>query len=116
MVVSVLPTESDVVTVAPPGSDELVCLRYPSFAEWHSLAKAHRELDGGTPSAELIARTLTVCLCDAQGNPLGLEAAKIMKSSHRRVMWIYNRCWETVLKSGDQVVKDLEKNSAAGQD
>ena len=48
MDVSVFPSDSDVVTVTPPG-DEPVYLRYPSFAEWHSLAKAHRDLDGGTP-------------------------------------------------------------------
>lgn len=116
MDVSVFPSDSDVVTVTPPGSDEPVHLRYPSFAEWHSLAKAHRDLDGGTPPADLIARTLTVCMCDAEGKPLGMEAGKVMKFPHRRVMWIYNRCWETVLKSGDQVVQELEKNSAAGQD
>jgi hypothetical protein len=45
-----------------------------------------------------------------------MESGKVMKLGHLRVMWIYNRCWETVLKSGDQVVQDLEKNSAAGQD
>ena len=115
MDVSVFPSDSDVVTVTPPG-DEPVYLRYPSFAEWHSLAKAHRDLDGGTPSADLIARTLTVCMCDADGKPLGMESSKVLKLPHLRVMWIYNRCWETVLKSGDQVVQELEKNSAAGQD
>jgi hypothetical protein len=116
MDMSVFSAESDVVTVTPPGSDEPVHLRYPSFAEWHSLAKAHRDLDGGTPPADLIARTLTVCMCDAEGKPLGMEAGKVMKFPHRRVMWVYSRCWETVLLSGDQVVQELEKNSAAGQD
>lgn len=116
MDVSGFPSESDVVTVTLPGSDEPINLRYPSFAEWHSLAKAHRDLDGGTPPADLIARTLTVCLCDADGKPAGMDSSKVLRLPHRRVMWIYSRCWETVLKSGDQVVQELEKNSAAGQD
>lgn len=111
-----LDTQADIVTVTPPGSSEPVYLRYPSFAEWHALAKAHRELDGATPPAELIAKTLTTTLCDADGKPLGLEASKVMRTNHQRVMWIYDRAWATVLKSGDTVVVDLEKNSGAGQD
>ena len=111
-----LDSAPDVVTFTPPGSDEPAHFRYPSFSEWHSLAKAHRELDGQTPPADLIARTLTTCLCDADGKPLGLEASKVLKSSHRRVMWLYNKAWETVLRSDDAVVAEVEKNSAAGQD
>lgn len=111
-----LDTTPEIVTITPPGSTEPVYLRYPTFQEWHSLAKAHRELMGSTPPAELIAKTLTTCICDADGKPGGVEAGKVLRANHQRVMWIYNRCWETVLKSGDAVVADLEKNSAAGQD
>lgn len=117
---SALDAVTDVVIVTPPGSSESVYLRYPTFQEWHALANAHRELeksDGtrATPSAELIAKTLTTCLCDADGKPCGLEAAKVMKANHQRVVWIYNKAWETVLKSGDSVVSEIEKNSEAGQ-
>ena len=111
-----LDNTSDTVRLDPPGCDEPVFLRYPTFAEWHSLAKAHRELEGATPPAELIAKTLSTCLCDEAGKPLGVEQSKVMKGGHRRIMWIYQQCWLTVLLSGDEVVKDLEKNSAAGQD
>jgi hypothetical protein len=110
-----LDTTPDVVTITPPGSTEVVHLRYPTFQEWHALAKAHRELDGATPPAELIAKTITTCVSDADGKPAGLEAAKILRADHRRVMWIYTQCWETVLKSGDTVVADIEKNSEAGK-
>jgi len=113
---SVLDSVADVVTVTPPGSSESVYLRYPTFQEWHALAKAHRELEGATPPADLIAKTLTTCISDAEGKPAGLEAAKVMKANHQRVLWIYNRAWETVLKSGDAVVSELEKNSEAGKD
>jgi hypothetical protein len=106
----------DTVRLDPPGCDEPVYLRYPSFAEWHALATAHRELDGATPSADLIAKTLSTCLCDEAGKTLGVEASAIKKGGHRRVMWIYQQCWDTVLLSGDAAVAKLEKNSEAGQD
>ena len=113
---TVLDNSPETVQLENPGSGEIVHFRYPSFAEWHSLAKAHRELDGATPPAELIARTLTTCLCDADGKPLGVDQSKVLKSGHRRVMWLYDKAWQTVLRSGDSVVGELEKNSAAGQD
>ncbi len=112
---SALDSSPDVVAVTPPGSADLVHLRFPTFQEWHALAKAHRELEGATPPAELIAKTLTTCICDADGRPAGVEAAKVLRANHRVVMWIYSQCWETVLKSGDSVVVELEKNSGAGQ-
>lgn len=112
-----LDISTDTVTITPPdalGGGSII-LRQPSFAEWHGLAKAHRELEGKTPPADLIAKTITTCIADADGKPAGIEAAKVLRSSHKLVMWIYARCWETVLKSGDEVVADLEKNSEAGQ-
>jgi hypothetical protein len=115
-----LDTTSDVVTITPPGSTEVVHLRYPTFQEWHALAKAHRELqrpDGtrATPPADLIVKTITACVSDADGKPAGLEAAKVLRANHQVVMWIYAQLWETVLKSGDAVVADIEKNSEAGK-
>jgi len=106
----------DVVRVTPPGSDEEVRLRYPTFAEWHGLAKSHREVDGVAPSAELIAKTISTCLADENGKPLGTENSAVMKWPHRKVMWLYQRCWETVLRSDDELVAEVEKNSEAGQD
>lgn len=107
---------SDTVSVTPPGSDEAVYLRPPTFAEWHALAKEHREFEGKTPPAELIARTVVTCLADADGNPAKTEKAKVLAWPHRKAMWLYAKCWETVLRSDDAVVEEAEKNSAAGQD
>lgn len=112
---SAFDTISDVVTITPPGSDEAICLRYPSFTEWHALAKAHRELDGAAPSVDLIARTIATCLADETGKPAKTNHAAIMAASPRRVMWIYRRCWETVLKSDDDTVQEIEKNSEASR-
>lgn len=106
---------TEVVTIIPPGSDEPVYLRYPSFSEWHGLAKAHRELDGAAPSVELIAKTIATCLADETGKAAKTDHAAIMRASPRRVMWIYRRCWETVLKSDDETVQELEKNSEASR-
>jgi hypothetical protein len=107
---SLLDNISETLLVNPPGYSEPVYFRYPAFAEWHSLAMAHRDLDGGAPPAELIVKTLTTCLCDASGKPLGAEASKVMLASHRRVMWLYKKAWLTVLLSDDQVVGEIEKN------
>jgi putative hemolysin len=106
----------EIVTLNPPGSSEPVYLRHPTFAEWHSLAKAHRELEGKTPPAELIARTLTTCVCDENGKPSWLDAPAVLRMPHALVMWIYARAWDTVLRAGDTDVAELEKNSGAGQD
>jgi hypothetical protein len=101
---------SETVLVNPPGYSEPVYFRYPTFAEWHGLAMAHRDLGTAAPPADLIAKTLTTCLCDASGKPLGAEASKVLLAAHRRVMWLYKKAWATVLLSDDQVVGDMEKN------
>ena len=118
---SALDTTPDVVTVTPPGAIEPVYLRSPTFREWHELVNAHGDLikpDGtaGRASAALIAKTLTTCVCDVNGKTCGLAADKVLSANHAVVMWIYDQCWRTVLKSGEQVVQKHEKNSAAGQD
>lgn len=116
-----LDTTPEIVTITPPGSTEPVYLRSPSFREWHSLVNAHGDLikpDGtaGRASAELIAKTITTCVCDVNGKPCGLAIEKVLAANHARVMWIYDQCWKTVLKSGEHVVKEHEGNSEAGQD
>lgn len=118
---SALDTTPNVVTVTPPGAIEPVYLRSPTFREWHELVNAHGCLikpDGtaGRASAALIAKTLTTCVCDVNGKACGLAAEKVLAANHAVVMWIYDQCWKTVLRSGEQVVQDHEKNSGAGQD
>lgn len=105
------------VSVMPPGTAEPIYLRHPTFAEWHGLAKAHRSLAGEDPSAELIAKTISTCLCDEHGKPIGdAGVGRVMKSSPRRVMWLYTQCWQTVLRSDDSAVEEVEKNSEASRD
>lgn len=107
---------AEVVEVTPPGSKRSVHLRSPSFGEWHDLATAHQVLDGKPPSAELIARTLATCLADESGKPIAAtpsERKALMAGSPRRIMWLYRKCWETVLKSDEDAISAIEKNSAA---
>jgi hypothetical protein len=105
----------EVITVTPPGCDD-VHLRSPTFADWHAVATAHRALaaERKDPPADLIAKTIAVCLCDKAGKPLA-DQQKILRAGHRQIMWIYARCWETVLKAGDEVVAEHEKNSEASR-
>lgn len=107
---SLLDNVSETLPLTPPGCSEPAYFRHPTFAEWHALAMAHKDLGTAAPPAELIVKTLTTCLCDASGKPLGTEASKVMLASHRRVMWLYKKAWTTVLLSDDQVVGDIEKN------
>ena len=105
-------SDEAVVTVTPPGGTKPVHLRYPSYDEWHSLAKAHWavEKEGKAADSSLIVRTVATCICNEQGKPLsGDVQAALLKSSPRRVMWLYKKCWATVLKS-DDAVAEAEKN------
>lgn len=100
-----------VVVVTPPRGTKPIHLRYPTWHEYHELVKAHEGLDGKAPSAALIAKTIATCLADESGKPLsGDVVATVMKSSPRRVMWLYNKCFETVLNSTEDTVKEKEKN------
>lgn len=107
---------SETVSITPPGTDEVLFLRYPTFAEWHALAKEHEEVAGSPPSAELIARTVATCLADEDGKPAKVEKAKVLAWPHMRTMWVYKQCWKTVLRSDDEAVSGVEKNCEAGQD
>lgn len=103
---------SGVVSVTPPGASKPVYLRNPSFAEWHELARLHNSLDGKPPEAALIARTIATCLATADGKPITDASARdaVLKSSPRLVMWLYRKCWDTVLRSDNETVEAVEKN------
>ena len=108
------------VEVTPPGSKLPVTLRYPPFAEWHELAVAHTkcEKSGETPSAGLIVKTLAYTMSDADGRRRmsDKEAEALLNCNPVTVMWIYRKAWETVLRNDDQVIADLEGNSAASRE
>lgn len=101
------------VAVTLPGCPKTLYLRYPSFDEWHQLAKAHWqcEREGKGVDAALIARTITTCLANQDGTPLpGADQAAVMKASPKLVMALYKRCWDTVLKSDETTIGEAEKN------
>lgn len=100
------------IQVTPPRSKTPVRLRWPSFSEWHELAVAHRQLAGKEPAADLIARTVAVCLADEDGNRKYADdnLGPLLEASPRVLMWLYVKCWETVLRNDEQVVKEEEKN------
>lgn len=107
----------ELLEVTPPGVERAVKLRYPSYGEWHKLAVAHQQLDGKAPPPDLIVETVAVCIADDNGKrKLSADKAKVlMDASPRAVMWLYKKCWKTVLRNDDEVVGELEKNSVAGQ-
>lgn len=100
------------VEVTPPRAKSPVTLRTPSFAEWHAISVAHRALEGKDPPAELIARTVAVCVADANGERKYKDAdlPVLMETSPRLLLWLYVKCWETVLKNDDAEVRADEKN------
>lgn len=102
----------DVVEIRPPRSKSAVRLRYPSFAEWHALSVAHRELNGKDPSADLIARTVAICVADQDGARKYKDAdiGALLETSPKLLMWVYVKCWETVLRNDEKEVKEDEKN------
>lgn len=102
----------DPIEVTPPRSKTPVRLRWPSFAEWHDLSVAHRQLAGKDPPADLIARTVAVCVADDSGERRYKDGdlASLLQTSPRTLMWLYVKCWETVLRNDEKAVKDEEGN------
>lgn len=107
-----LPTQP--VEVTPVGATKPVRLRYPTFREWHEITLEHRKAAtaGVDPSADLIARTIAICVADSQGKRklTDAEAAALLEASPQQVMSLYVRCWETVLKNDDQAIQEEGKN------
>lgn len=100
------------VRLQPPRSKSAVFLRWPSFEEWHGLAVAHRQLAGKEPPAELIAKTVAVCLADEDGKRKYQDGdlEDLLQASPRSLMWLYVKCWDTVLRNDEGAVKEEEKN------
>lgn len=103
------------VEARPPRSKSPVLLRWPSFDEWHQLSVAHRQLEGKDPPAELIARTVAVCVADSSGERRYKDAdiPTLLQTSPRLLMWLYVKCWETVLRNDEKAVKEEEGNCEA---
>lgn len=82
-------------------------LRWPSFQEWHDLSVAHRALKGQDPPAELIAKTVAVCVANAEGGREYSDAdvPALVAGDPRVLMQLYVKCWETVLRNDEQAVQ-----------
>jgi hypothetical protein len=106
----ILALADEPIEVTPPKAKKPVRLRWPSFAEWHELAVAHRKLDGQEPPAELIAKTVAVCLADEDGNRKygDGDLEQLLQGNSRILMWLYVTCWQTVLKNDEEAVKQEE--------
>lgn len=102
---------SEPIEVQPPGATKTVRLRYPTFAEWYELVTAQRSLDGKDPPADLIAKTIAVCVAGSDGarRMTDAEATIFLTSSAKTVIWLYKKCWETVLRDDDESVGEDAK-------
>lgn len=108
----VLSIADEPIEVTPPRSKSSVRLRWPSFDEWHALSVAHRQLKGEDPPAELIARTVAFCIADEAGERRYKDSdiPALLQTSPRTLMWLYVKCWETVLRNDEKAVQEEEKN------
>lgn len=102
---------SEPIEVTPPGATKSVRLRYPTFAEWYELVCAQRKLAGEDPPAELIAKTIAVCVAGPDGGRRMTddEASILLTSSAKWVAWLYTKCWETVMRDDDDTVGEDAK-------
>lgn len=100
------------VEVTVGRSKKPVRLRWPSFDEWHALSVAHRRLKGEDPPAELVARTVAICVANEDGDREYADAdiPKLLAGDPRVLMQLYVKCWETVLRNDDQTMKGEEGN------
>lgn len=99
------------VVVTMPRTKKEVRLRWPTFEEWHSVASAHRKLEGKDPSAELIAKTVAICVSDENGNRKynDSDLQALTASGPRALMWLYAKCWETVLRNDEEAIGEETK-------
>lgn len=100
------------VEVTIPKSKNPVRLRWPSFDEWHGISVAHRRLKGEDPPAELVAKTVAICVADKDGGREYADAdiPRLLEGDPRVLMQLYVKCWETVLRNDDQAVRAEEGN------
>ncbi len=98
------------VEIEVPQWGDTALLRHPTFKEWHAIMKETTTSDG-TPSADLIARTIAVCLCDENGKRLltDFEAQKLLDKDTEAVLYLYKKCQAEVL-SAEGKVEEAEKN------
>jgi hypothetical protein len=99
------------IEVMPPGTTKTVWLRYPTFAEWYEIACEHRKAADSAPSADLIARTVALCVAGPDGGRrmTDAEASMLLTAKPQPVAWLYKKCWDTVLADDDSSVMEAAK-------
>ncbi len=101
-----------VLAVSPPGASKVVHIATPSVGVWIDLVKMAQEFDGKTPDAAAVTKCVAACLVTEDGKPLddGTLRATLAKSQPAIVMWLYKKCWDTVLKVDIRQIEEIEKN------
>lgn len=101
------------VEVTPPKASKPVRLRYPKFSEWYRLTTAHRKVGAGNdPPPELVVQTVATCVANENGSRMFTDdqAAELMEADPAVVLWLYVKCFETVMRSDEEAVAEVEKN------
>lgn len=103
---------NSVLTVTPPGATKPVHLVSPSVGTWIELVTTLQELAGKTPDVATVVKAVAACMADENGKHIddGTLRAKLAKSSPTIVMWLYKKCWDTVLKVDVNQMQEMEKN------
>ena len=108
--------ETTVVEFIPPGCDQEVRLMAPPTAEYVRLVREGGEHEGKVPPPEYVARVITACLVDGDGNRIGKGKdgdairKELLDAPPKVTMAIYRHCWSTVLNAGPEAVAKREGN------
>lgn len=99
-----------VITVTPPGASKPVYIATPAVATWIELVKEAQAFDNKTPDSPFITKAVAACMVDEAGKPLddGTLRSALAKSNPTLVMFLYKKCWETVLKVDVREIEQLE--------
>lgn len=104
-------TKREPVLVDVEGWSEPILLRHPTWKEWHNILRSHKQAGDEGPSAETIVRTIGVVLANQDGSRMlgDNEALDLMKQDYDVVLALYEKAWETVLKTQGKL-EEAEKN------
>lgn len=108
--------DSAVVEFTPTGSEQVFRLLSPPTGEYVRLLREGTEHEGKVPPPEYVARVITACLVDEDGNRIGKGKdgdalrKELLDAPPKIVMAIYRHCWATVLNAGPEAVAKREGN------
>lgn len=101
-----------IITVTPPGASKPSYLGSPAVGTWIELVQGLQACEGKTPDASFVTKCVAACLVNEEGHPIddGSLRAVLAKAPPAPVLWLYKKCWNTVLKVDVQTIGDIEKN------